>query len=63
MTRTKLSASAALLFAVLLCGGCKGRTMENMEPTGDTVTVSLQRIDREAAADSISTLPDSTLNP
>lgn len=33
-------ASASLLCSfALIAAGCKGRTMENMEPTGDTVEV------------------------
>lgn len=38
----KLSISGAIAVALLLLlTGCKGRTMENMEPTGDTVEVHI----------------------
>lgn len=41
-THRKLMASAgALLLAAGLLCGCKGRTAENMEPTGDTVEVTI----------------------
>ncbi|MDE6071603.1 MAG: hypothetical protein K2G53_03510 [Muribaculaceae bacterium] len=29
------------LFAVCMLASCKGRTMSNMEPTGDTVEVEI----------------------
>lgn len=35
-TAATLCATVAL---ALFLGGCKGRTMENMEPTGDTVEI------------------------
>lgn len=42
LNRTVVAASCvATAFILLPLGGCKGRTMENMEPTGDTVEVTL----------------------
>mgnify|MGYP000017070781 CR=1 FL=1 len=36
------AANAAVIAVFCLCAaGCKGRTMENMEPSGDTVEVSV----------------------
>ena len=63
MIRPKTLAAAALLCAALAMTACKGRTMENVEPNGETVSVSLHRIDREAAADTVAATPDSNLNP
>ena len=39
----KSVAATGVVAALLMIGfsGCKGRTMENMEPTGDTVEVSI----------------------
>lgn len=46
-----LALGAPLLFC-MACMSCKGRTMENMEPTGDTVEVVIgdrQQADSAAA--------------
>lgn len=42
--KKKMKAAAAFTAVVLLLTGatsCKGRTMQNMEPTGDTVEVDI----------------------
>lgn len=44
----------ALIILAFAMQGCKGRTAENMEPTGDTVEVSVANHD-----DLVTTLPDS----
>lgn len=53
--RNRKKAAAAILVAtaavLLLFGACKGRTMQNMEPTGDTVEVEIV----PAATDTVTT--------
>lgn len=34
-------AASITIVAALLLTACKGRTMENMEPTGDTIEVTI----------------------
>ena len=36
------AASISIVAALLLFSACKGRTMENMEPTGDTIEVTIE---------------------
>ncbi|MDE6717317.1 MAG: hypothetical protein K2J70_03905 [Muribaculaceae bacterium] len=59
MKKSEFYAVAATFVATtaVLSGlvSCKGRTMENMEPTGDTVEVTVNREAREEVM-----LPDST---
>ena len=53
MPRVAVMASAAM---VLLFGSCKGRTVGNMEPTGETVEVVVSEpatADSEASNDTI----------
>lgn len=50
----KASVACALLILACSLSGCKGRTAENMEPTGDTVEVKVMDHD-----DQITPLPDS----
>ncbi len=45
--KTTFVAASALLVGVALFSSCKGRTMENMEPTGDTVEVAVEEIRTE----------------
>lgn len=40
--RLRIISAFALIFAVTALCGCKGRTMENMEPIGDTVEVEVE---------------------
>ena len=50
------AAAATLVVATAMLSGmvsCKGRTMENMEPTGDTVEVVVNTAD-SVAADTVS---------
>lgn len=47
---------AAIAFSGILLS-CQGRKMSNMEPTGDTVEVVISAPD--AAADTVTTAPDS----
>lgn len=42
MRRTAIILSAATL--VLILSACKGRTMENMEPSGETVEVNIDTV-------------------
>ena len=42
MRRTAIILSAATL--VLIFSACKGRTMENMEPAGETVEVNIDTV-------------------
>ena len=52
MTKRNLTGRTALFAALLsafLLGACKGRTMENMTPTGDTVEVTPDTISAPAA--------------
>lgn len=39
MKATHLVSGAAIILTALALTGCKGRTLENVEPTGDTVEV------------------------
>lgn len=41
----KFAKISSLAFLLFLLGACKGRTMENMEPTGDTVEVVIMQAD------------------
>lgn len=52
-----LSIIALLLISPIL-QGCKGRTADNMEPTGDTVEVNIANHD-----DLVTALPDSITVP
>lgn len=46
----KKSAYAALaLVAMAAFAGCKGRTLDNVEPTGETVEVNLDTADADSA--------------
>ena len=53
-TRNIISAVAIVAITVALTG-CKGRTMENVEPTGDTVEVVLDTDMDSSANDSAQT--------
>lgn len=44
----------AALF-LLIFSSCKGRTMENMEPAGDTVEVNIDTVHYQSAEDSTMT--------
>lgn len=46
--KATLTAASALLAGVALFTSCKGRTMDNMEPTGDTVEVVVEEPDAPA---------------
>lgn len=39
--RMRIPALILMILGVMAFSGCKGRTMENMEPTGDTVEVTV----------------------
>jgi len=41
---------AAVLF-LLIFSSCKGRTMENMEPAGDTVEVNIDTVHHQTVVD------------
>lgn len=41
-TQIRIASACAVIFAATALCGCKGRTMENMEPTGDTVEVEVK---------------------
>lgn len=48
------TAFAVTIFSSLLLASCKGRTMENMEPTGETVEVAVPEAPQaEADTDSV----------
>ncbi|MBD5211497.1 MAG: hypothetical protein HDS70_02465 [Bacteroidales bacterium] len=44
MNLKKTIAATALVITMLSMASCKGRTMENMEPNGDTVEVEVTTI-------------------
>lgn len=44
MNLKKTIAASALVITMLSMASCKGRTMENMEPNGDTVEVEVTTI-------------------
>ncbi|MBD5201659.1 MAG: hypothetical protein HDS73_00915 [Bacteroidales bacterium] len=44
MNLKKTIAATALVITMLSMASCKGRTMENMEPNGDTVEVDVTTI-------------------
>lgn len=54
----KASAACAIIILAFSLTGCKGRTADNMEPTGDTVEVKV--LDHD---DQITPLPDSIAVP
>lgn len=54
----KASAACVLFFLAFSLTGCKGRTADNMKPTGDTVEVKV--LDHD---DQITPLPDSIAVP
>ena len=54
--RNLIFAGSALLIAMVAIGSlssCKGRTMKNMEPTGDTVEVEITPLVPDAEEDSV----------
>lgn len=54
--RNLIFAGAALLFAMVAIGSlcsCKGRTMKNMEPTGDTVEVNISPLPQDIEEDTV----------
>ena len=54
--RNLIFAGSALLIAMVAIGSlcsCKGRTMKNMEPTGDTVEVQITPLVPDAEEDSV----------
>lgn len=54
--RKVIFAGAGLLIAMVAIGSlcsCKGRTMNNMEPTGDTVEVPITPLVPDADEDSV----------
>ncbi|MDE5869209.1 MAG: hypothetical protein K2H18_03165 [Muribaculaceae bacterium] len=59
--RKVTAATVVAAVAVLIClGSCKGRTTENVEPTGDTVEVVIDRPhSAEAIADTTGEVTDS----
>ena len=57
-----LIAGSALLIAVIAAGSlcsCKGRTMKNMEPTGDTVEVEITPLVPDVDEDSVADISGS----
>ena len=50
--------TAGMAVLAIAASGCKGRTMENMVPTGDTVEVDAPDVRAAAAAD-VTVAPDS----
>ncbi|MCM1291442.1 MAG: hypothetical protein NC201_04545 [Prevotella sp.] len=53
----KLIISISFLSAVFLFAACKGRTMENMEPNGDTVEVNVTEVNDTVITPSGTTAP------
>lgn len=53
-------AKAAVIAILALLPACKGRTMENMEPTGDTVEVNIDRPEETAPATTVAA-PEATV--
>lgn len=55
MKKMAVVGAEALAIAILaLLPACKGRTMENMEPTGDTVEVNIDRPEETAPVTTLS---------
>ncbi|HBC20660.1 MAG TPA: hypothetical protein DC009_00835 [Porphyromonadaceae bacterium] len=52
--------TAGMAALAVAATGCKGRTMENMVPTGDTVEVDAPDVRAAAAEDSIAALASDT---
>lgn len=57
-SKTLSAIAVAIILLAFTLQGCKGRTAENMEPTGDTVEVNVANHD-----DIVTTLPDSIAVP
>ncbi len=52
--------TAGMAVLAIAATGCKGRTMENMVPTGDTVEVDAPDVRAAAAEDSIAAVTPDT---
>ncbi len=52
--------TAGMAVLALAASGCKGRTMENMVPTGDTVEVDAPDVRAAAAEDSLAAVTPDT---
>ena len=60
--RNLIFAGSALLIAIVAIGSlcsCKGRTMKNMEPTGDTVEVEITPLVPDVDEDSVADISGS----
>ena len=54
LNKATATASVVAVAMLLSLGSCKGRTMDNMEPTGETIEVVIGQEDSdETAADSV----------